>query len=202
MWNGIDVGVTSAFVLPKGGMTALQTYLQSQIFFGNDTLGGSLNDGSNKILCLPGNKAPYRNAVGSNGSFVFCIAPENVPTSVGAITNNRVASLYYFGSLDQENPPGLYRLMRYSTSLSGGFVYNNPVNTLVNNSYTTSEPGTNYDETIASGVHYFSTLDMSQSSFATHLYEFSLTTNSGLFAIIPKRSVRDTNTAFLAENNR
>lgn len=157
-WNGVDQGITAALSIPSLSLSSLQTYLQNNITFSNDSFGMSLGDGVTKILNLPNNKAPFRNATGVNGNFVFWANVEVVNSTT------MVASLYYFGHLDQENPSGLYRLMRYSTALANGFVYGVPVTALVNNKYSTVNTAVTSVVSLGYGKHYFSTFEINNSN--------------------------------------
>lgn len=153
-WNGIDQGVTTALTIPGGNAPALQTYLQNYMFFLNDTFGAAVSDGTRKILTLPGNKVPVPNATTVNGNFLSWMAPEVTGTK-------RVASLYYFGSLDEENPVGLYRLLRYETTLANGFVFQVPYNALVTGNYQSLNVSRTSVVTQGVGKHYFSTFNVS-----------------------------------------
>ncbi len=108
-WNGSDATVTAGLLIPSYAVTALLSYLNNNYLFSNDSFGGTLSQQNQKLLSLQGNKSPSPNAVIGNGNFLSWIVPE--VNSAGTGVN---ASLYYFGSLDQENPAGLYRLLRYS----------------------------------------------------------------------------------------
>ncbi len=174
MWNGVDSAVTAFSTIPSYAVSALQTYLSSNIFFSNDSFGASLSDGTNKILTLPGNKSPLPNATLVNGNFVCWISVEVSPDGTGLN-----ASMYYFGSLDAENPPGLYRVMRYSSTLSGGFIYQVPMNLLTSNKYSTLNTARSAVNTFGYGKHYFSTFETSSSTAASYKFFRFLITSSG-----------------------
>lgn len=168
-WNGLDPSVTQFTSIPSYAVTALQTYLGQSMFFSDDAFGSSLNDGTNKILTLPGNKSPLPNATATNGNFLTWCVPEIIGgTSI-------FASMYYYGSLDQENPPGLWRMFRLGSTLSGGYIYQVPLNLLVTNKYT----GPNSNKTGISiagyGKHYFSVFDQNASTNSYKLYKFLIT---------------------------
>lgn len=169
-WNGSDNATTAGLSVPSQSLTALQTYLQKNIMFANDTFGLSMGDGIEKILSLPGNKSPIANATGVNGNFIFW---HNV--EVNSAGNAMYASLYYYGQLDKENPVGLYRVLRYSTTLSNGFVYQVPVNVLVNNRYMTLNNALTALTTLGWGKHYFSTLETNHSITNYKFYRFLIT---------------------------
>lgn len=153
-WNGVDAGTTAGITMQAYAATALQTYLQNNIFFSNDAFGSSVSDGVKKILTLPRNTAPSMNATGSTGNFLYWICPE-----VNVEKTTQVASFYYFGSLDNENPSGLYRLFRHTSSITGGFVTSTPLVTIVGNSLLGNNNSVSSIVTIGSGKHYFSTYE-------------------------------------------
>lgn len=130
-WNGSDVTATAQNRLSSGALSALHSYLDREINFSTDTFGATVTDDVNKLLSLPSNKAPSPNATAVNGNFLTWIVPE--VDSTGVHIN---ASLYYYGGLDSENPPGLYRLFRYSGTLTGSSVYQTPVNVVVSGNST------------------------------------------------------------------
>ncbi len=59
--------------------------------------------------------------------------------------------MYYFGALDEENPKGLWRMMRYTTAVSAGYVYQTPVNVMTNNKYSTVNSAVNAIVTLGYG---------------------------------------------------
>lgn len=153
-WNGADPNITTETTMPSITLTALQTYLGNNLFFSEDGFGSSITDGINKILTLPGNKSPTPNATAVNGNFLTWVSIEDVGN------NSTYATLYYFGGLDQENPPGLYRICRI-TSVSSAYVYSAPLNTFVDNRYSTVNVSTNPESVpIGYGKHYISLLAM------------------------------------------
>lgn len=179
-WNGSDKTITSFNSIPSYAVTALQVYLQNNVFFSDDTFGASMSDGINKVLTLPGNKSPFANSTLVNGNFISWMSPEI--SSDGTHMN---ASLYYFGSLDAENPKGLYRLLRYSSTLANGFIYQVPANILTNNKYLTVNNGITAVVPLSYGKHYFSTFEVNSTNFVPNattckLYSFLVTpTGSG-----------------------
>lgn len=172
-WNGSDFTVTAANTLPTNFISALQTYMQNNMFFTQDTFGATLSDGTNKILTLPKNKAPAPNATGSNGNFIYWLAPENAPFNPPAGTPTLFASLYYFGSLDQENPPGLYRLFRIASGLINGNIVQTPFNSIVSTAY--SDLNTSQSSVVSAGygTHYFSALEVGPTSSMLSLRSFN-----------------------------
>jgi hypothetical protein len=179
-WNGVDKGITKAQFIPGGVTTAIQNFLQTQILFINDTFGTAVvgRDGT-KLLTLPSNKSPVPNATTTNGNFVAWMSPE-------VVDDNRVASLYYFGSLDGENPAGLYRLLRQASPLSDGQIFQVPYNQIVNNAYKTINRSVSSIINASYGKHYFSTYSVSPTVTtsstvgAYHLYRF-LVNQTGVF---------------------
>ena len=164
-WNGVDQAVTTAVNIPAGTTTALQTYLQSHLLFLNDSLGSAVSDGANKLLTLPKNKSPLPNATGINGNFLTWMCPE-----VTANGTKRVATLYYYGSLDQENPVGLYRMLRFEAPLANSFVYQVPYQAIVSNRYDTVFTQAPQDVigvgSVSVGKHYFSAYSVRDQNLA------------------------------------
>lgn len=158
-WNGVDAGATAKVTIPSYAVTALQTFLDTNMFFSDDSFGASISNGSQKVVTLQNNKSPFSNSTLINGNFISWIAPEVSPDSS---TIN--ASMYYFGNLDEENPKGLWRVLRYTTSLTGGYVYQTPVNLLTNNKYSTVNNAINSVVTLGYGKHYFSTYEINASN--------------------------------------
>lgn len=191
-WNGTDTGITSFASIPSYAVTALQTYLDKNYFFSNDSFGSSLSDGSNKILTLENNKPPLPNATLMNGNFVVWMTPE-VDTAAGLIKG----SMYYYGSLDQENPPGLYRVLRYSHPNPAGHVYQVPANTLTNNSYKTINSSASSIISVGYGKHYFSTMNVVVPGGATYTFQRFLVTSTGTG--VPQGGVYETQTQLFSK---
>lgn len=195
-WNGSDQTITTFNTIPSYAVTALQTYLQHNLFFSNDSFGASMNDGVNKIITLPNNKSPSANATTVNGNFVSWVCPETNPTS-----SSINAAMYYFGALDQENPSGLYRMFRQAPPLTNGFVFQTPVNILTNNKYSTLNSSASSVQTLGYAKHYFSTYELNgsnqtPSSVTSKLYRFLVTsTGSGT----PQLGVYETQTQLFSK---
>lgn len=194
-WNGFDPTVTSATTLPTNFISALQTYLQKNFFFSADTFGAALNDGTNKLLSLPNNKSPLPNSTGVNGNFLYWIAPEKA--SFAGIPT-LFASLYYYGTLDQENPPGLYRLCRLSplNGGAGGNIVQTPFNSLVSLSY--SDVNSSQTSVIGAGTgqHYFSTFETTPTSSVSSLYRFNVPPTG---TAVPQVGVYETQTQLFSK---
>lgn len=191
-WNGSDATITAVNNVPSYNVTALQTYLNNEMFFANDSFGSALVDGTNKILTLPGNKSPLPNATVANGNFISWACPElsNDGTGINA-------SLYYYGSLDQENPPGLFRMFRYTPTLASGFVYQVPVNILVNNKYVGLNNARTATVTSGYGKHYVSVWETSSATQTQYrLFRF-LVTSSG--SGTPQLGVYETQTQLFSK---
>lgn len=153
-WNGADMNPTALNSIPGSQVTALQTYLQNNLFFITDSMGSAISDGTNKILALPNNKSPFPNATGTNGNFLFWSAVENDTRN-----NKLVASIYYYGSIDGQSDPGLYRLLRQFSSLNGGQVLQTPLNLLTSTSYSDLNASRTSVMSVGYGQHYYSTLE-------------------------------------------
>lgn len=186
-WNGTDQGTTSFATIPSYSVTALQTYLDKNYFFSNDSFGAALSDGSNKLLTLENNKAPLPNATLMNGNFVVWMTPEVAPNSSALV----VGSMYYFGSLDQENPSGLYRVLRYAPSTAGASVYQVPTNILTNNKYRALDASASSIISVGYGKHYFSTMNVGGGP-TTYTFQRFLVTSTGTG--VPQAGVYETQT--------
>lgn len=192
-WNGTDGTVTTGTAVPSQTLTALQTYLQRNIFFGNDAFGLTVSDGVQKILGLPSNKSPLPYATGVNGNFTHWASIET------DIDNNKMyGSLYYFGQLDQENPHGLYRLLRFETTLTNGYVYQVPVNILVNNNYDTINNAITAVQSLGYGKHLISAIELTGGSGTLNhrLYNFVVSPDDGL---TPQLGVYETQTQLFSK---
>lgn len=191
-WNGSDTGTTAGRFLGSYAVTAMQTYLGNQMFFSNDSFGASVNDGTKKILSLPNNKSPFPNATDINGNFLTWFSPEYPPNS-----SVLQASLYYFGSLDEENPSGLWRVARIqSTQSSVANISFTPMNRLVSNKSFTENVGNSSIFTAGFGKHYLSISSDSALSSKQYVYRFLITpTGTGT----PQRGIYETQTQLFSK---
>lgn len=179
-WNGVDETISTATTIPSGTTTSSETFLQQKVFFMNDEYGSAVSDGVTKLVSLPNNKSPLPNATAPNGGFVTWMCPEVVEDNT-----KRVASLYYYGSLDSENPIGLYRLTRFESPLDNGFVYQVPYHDVVANGYKTVNNSASSIVSTSVGKHYFSLFSVSpdvknaSTLGAGGLFRFNVTSTSG-----------------------
>lgn len=171
LWNGVDVGVTAYQSLASFPANSLSTFLDKRYLFNNDTFGAALYEGNTKLLTLPQNLAPMPNALAPNGSFLTWVAPE-VTGTINSGTgggDSTFTSLYYYGQLDQENQPGLWRMMRQAPTANNQ-VFRTPVNMMVNN-YS-------FSRTFVAGFgkHYISVFEYNSggASNTFHFYRFVL----------------------------
>lgn len=172
-WNGTDPGVTTGLALPSFSATALQTFGDSQMMFMYDTFGASLYEGTQKVLTMRNNKSPMPGATCSNGNFITWTSPDfgwTIDTGAGQM----YGSLYYYGSLDENSPKGLWRVLR-QTSAIGGNIYTMPYNQIVSNRYI----GVDTSDVLqvkSSGTHLFSFIDYSGSGGSTNnrIYNFRI----------------------------
>lgn len=189
LWNGTDSTITAATNIPTYLISAIETYFQKNSFFAADSFGTAFNDGSSKKLSLPNNKPPLQNAVAINANFMTWACPEIVD---GA----RYMSLYYSGSLDQENPVGLYRVLRWTTTQSNGFVSKVPLNLLVSNKYTQINQAGTALVTTGYGKHYLGVSSVNNAATANFLLSFLITpTGSGT----PQSGVYETQTQLFSK---
>lgn len=152
-WNGSDQAITAATTLSTNLLNALQTYLQKNHFFTSDSFGAGINNEDQKLFTLINNKPPFPNATGVNGNFIFWSSPER--RLVGENVRN-VSVMYYFGSLDAENPPGLWRMFLETSSLFVGNVVEMPLNILTAVQYSDLNSGQSSVITAGVGTHYYS----------------------------------------------
>lgn len=193
-WNGSDLNPTALNSIPASQVTALQVYLQKNIFFINDSMGSAISDGTNKIISLPGNKAPFPNATGTNGDFLFWVCVEKSLSNVIDPTSVRLmATLYYYGSTDESGTPGLYRLFRQQSSLQNGNILQTPLNLLASLSYSDINNGLSSVVSVGYGQHYFSTLETNGASSVLSLKSFNFPP-SGLGT--PQFGIYETQTQF------
>lgn len=162
-WNGIDEGATAVTNFPSVDVTAMQIYLGQSRFFSNDLLGTAIGDGTNKLLTVPNTKSPFSQGTLATGDFLCWIAPE-------ISGSNIVASLFYFGRQDDQSPEGLWRVMRYTSTLSSGFVYQAPWTSVVNNKYSTVNNPITAVVPLGYGKHYFSTYEVNSGHSGTDNY--------------------------------
>lgn len=172
-WNGTDAASTGGSTLPSSNVTALQSYLQNNMFFSSDIVGSAISDGVKKILALPNSKSPFPNATGVNGDFLYWTCIEKGATNPNSAAVPLVATMYYFGSLDEQNPPGLYRLFRVASTQNGGNMLQTPFNIVSSTQYTDLNPSVSSVVTAGYGQHYFSTLDVAPGSTLRNLYKFN-----------------------------
>lgn len=171
-WNGSDEAATASNYIGNFGIISLQSYLQNNMMFINDMFGSSINNGTEKVLTLNGNKSPFPNGTAVNGNFLTWITTESPDGET------MVASLYYYGNLDNENQPGLWRVMRYFTQLAGinqqGFIAQTPTNTVINSDVYGINPSGSSILSIGYGKHYLSVMDINSSTVKYTLQRFTI----------------------------
>lgn len=176
--NGLGTGaITTVTNLGSFSTSAVQAYLGNDYLFSNDSFGASISNGIQKILTLPNNTSPFPGSIAVNGNFLTFLVPEFDP-----VGNRIVASLFYFGNLDGENQPGLWRVMKYITQLPGGFIVQTPFNMLVNNKGTLVNNTASSILTIGYGKHYLSTYSAASASATQYqIFRFLITpTGTGI----------------------
>ena len=188
-WNGVDGTVTAATSFPTYLISAIETWFKNMSFFGGDSFGTAFNDGSNKKVSLPNNKPPLPNAVAVNGNFMTWVCPE-------VDSAQRYLSLYYYGALDEENPTGLYRLLRWTSTQSSGMVSKAPLNLLVSNKYTTINSNGTGLITYGWGKHYIGVNSVNSGGTQNFLLVFLVTpTGTGT----PQLGVYETQTQLFSK---
>lgn len=165
-WNGIDLGITTGTNLPAFSITALQSFGTSQMMFMYDAFGSALYQDNTKVLTMRNNKSPMAGATSTTGNFITWMCPEmywnldlNLPND-----GQFFSSLYYYGSLDEQSPKGLYRMFR--NPAGNGNVYQVPYQQFTNNRYLTLNTAASSPTpiTLADGTHVFSQLDYNGSN--------------------------------------
>lgn len=164
-WNGSDLGATTSNNIGNFGIISLQSYLQENLMFINDMFGASLNNGTTKLLTLPGSKSPFPNATAVNGNFLTWITPEIL------FGQNKIqASLFYYGSLDGENQPGLWRVMTYFPGSIGGNIVQTPSQAVVNGYGVGLNSTASSVLTLGYGKHYLSTYERTSTGSNNYRY--------------------------------
>ncbi len=169
-WNGTDIGVTTGTALPAFGITANQSFGNSQMMFMYDTFGSSLYDGTKKKLTMRNQKSPFPDATSSTGNFVTWTCPD-VYLNLDTNTYTKYGSLYYYGSLDDgsignNGAIGLWRMFRQSSLLSNGVIYQMPWQTFTTNRYVSNDTTPTISED-SNGTHLYSFIDYSGSGGST-----------------------------------
>jgi hypothetical protein len=138
-------------------------------------MGAGLYADSKKIITLQGNKSPFPNATGVNGQFLYWSTIEKV-TVAGEVRTFGV--MYYYGSLDQETPVGLYRMIRFIPPIFNGNMVEMPFNQLVNVAYTDVNSTNSSVRSASYGTHYMSYLGVAnnatQSGSVLGVYRFNV----------------------------
>lgn len=188
-WNGTDQTVTAGTIVSSYSTSAQQTFLGNSMIFANDSFGSSVSNNQKKILSLPNNKAPLPNATDINGNFLVWANPE-------VVGNTRYVSLYYYGALDEENPTGLYRVLRWATTQTNAQVFQVPMCVFVNAKYQNlSSAGA--INMASYGKHYLSFTSVNNNSvYQNFLLRFLITpTGSGT----PQTGVYETQTQLFSK---
>lgn len=163
-WNGTDIGASSASTIPSFEMSTYVTFANFEYSFGYDIAGSILSNPLEKQLSLIGVQSPLPNAASSNGNLVGWVTPE---FNQGFLK----ASLFLYGSLDQEVPAGFYRQTQFAASLTAGDILKVPATLLVTN-FTFGGATSGYNTIVGFGKMYISTLEHNASTTAYKLYRF------------------------------
>lgn len=189
LWNGSDGTITAATSVPSYLISAIETYFQKNSFFAADSFGSAFNDGGGKLLSLPNNKSPLQNGVAVNGNFMTWACPE-------VVGSQRYMSLYYYGKLDEENPTGLFRVLRWQTTQSSGFVSKVPLNLLVSNKFSSINSAGSAIRVFGFGKHYIGLSSVNSSTTQNFLLSFLMTpTGTGT----PQSGVYETQTQLFSK---
>lgn len=171
-WNGTNTAITSANTLSTSQLVSFKTYLEKNYFFTSDSFGSAVNKDNQKLFTLVNNQPPLPNSIGVNGNFLFWSTAEKETTESGTVRT--VHSMYYFGSLDAENPAGLYRVLRQPALVFGGNVLHVPFNKLVETHYEDLNITQSSVQTIGYGTHYFSSHEANTTDSVLALRYFNM----------------------------
>lgn len=153
-WNGTDTGYTSFKAFPSFSLNANATFGNNQYTFGYDLAGAAVFNPTEKILSPSLCQAPLPNAIGSNANLVGWFSPEFVSGFLRA-------SLFVYGSLDQEVTQGWWRQFQQAAQGAETDVMRVPFQLLVSNLVIGSATNGYVGGVIGNGKLYFSTLETS-----------------------------------------
>jgi hypothetical protein len=164
-WNGTDLGYSSFTTIPSFSQTAYYTFGSSEFAFGYDIAGGMVSNPSNKILSMILDESPMPNAVSSNGNILGWMTP--------MFHNGFLkASLYIYGSLDEEVPKGFWRQLLWPAQGTETDIICVPFHLLVSNLSFAQSTGGYGGNVMGTGRIYFSTLETSSGTTKYKLYSF------------------------------
>lgn len=191
LWNGIDDGITAYETYNGYTINANQVFGQFNYTLGYDSNGAALYEGNKKIESLPNSYSPNFAATYSSGNMVGFISPE-YDASASVLTG----SLMLYGQYDQNQPAGLYRLLRLNTG-NNYEVVSNPICLPVTNLFH-SFNSANYTNNIAGAAKlYFSTFEIdNNNNNRSGLFKFT-TVPTGVSSIVS--GVYETQTELLGE---
>lgn len=153
-WNGTDLGYTAFDIFPSFSLNSNTTFGNKQFTFGYDLAGCAVFSPVDKILSPILSQAPLPNALGSNANIVGWTAPE----FSGGFTK---ASLFIYGSLDNEVTTGWWRQIQMAATSPETDVVRVPYQSLVSNFVLGSTTNGYAGGVVGSGKIYFSTLESS-----------------------------------------
>lgn len=110
LWNGIDDGIT--YFEEQGGveLTASHVFGDKNFTLGHDPSGAAIYQNQKKIVTLPENIPPHPTATFSTGNMFCFMNPEYVDGELRG-------SLYNYGQYDDDNPAGLFRILRHESTI-------------------------------------------------------------------------------------
>lgn len=171
-WNGIDSGYTTVTSYPSFSLNSNILFQNFQYIFGYDVAGGCVFDSKEKILSQILCKAPYPNAIGSNGNLVGWLTPEFVFT--GPTSGNLRASIFLYGSLDAEVKTGYWRILQMAATGTETDVICCPFQLIISNFGVGSSSNGYFAGVFANGKEYFSTLETSAAPTTKYKFYKSL----------------------------
>lgn len=169
-WNGIDETYDSYDPFTQTNMSSMFSFLGNDIGFGQDFWGASMfqtQSGSvDKMLDIKEIRAPNYGSITSTGSLLLFAAPYYVQ-------NAWKCGIFSFGTLDDQDQPGIYSLLGIAPSDSNTICTAVGMLRLVQNRYRKSD-GT-YS---TNSKFYVSTYETGTTPHA-NFYSFSLTSGQG-----------------------
>jgi len=153
LWNGVDLGVTSYDKFGGIGLTASQSFGNTDFTVGYDPQGAAIYQGQQKIVSLPDNSSPNPTATFSVGNMLGLMTTEYTGGKL-------VGTLYNYGQYDFETGRGLFRMLRHESSVKSDVKFVNAATNVSNILYFPSY-STYANDLAGVGKMYFTTMEAS-----------------------------------------
>lgn len=187
-WNGTDTAASSISSFPSFSLQSYYAFAGFEYLFGYNSAGFSFGN-PNKVIFLPEfENTPQPNAISSSGDFMGWAS-----TLLNPSTGNMDACFELYGTIDSENPTGLYRQLKKASVLTGGDVVRIPffipvsLQMLSGISSGYFNPISNPVGEVGSGKSYFSTVeyDGATTSYGFYMFknvqDYLTATNKGVY---------------------